>query len=284
MAVVSYREVMPRAFSHRFGEAPSAERKFVVTVDEPTSHQTIIGAIGIVHRSPHPEYPFLWMLDGQVNESDRHHAEVVYRYELPKQDEPDENPLARPDVWSFSTGGVAVPALFYYEANAIKPLVNTAGEVFEGLTTEASELRATINGNRATFPVFAAAAVTNCVNKDVYLGCNPHTWKCAGIGGQQQTELVDGFPLRYWSVSVELVCRPSGWPLLIPNVGWNYREGNVLKRAFVLDNEQPPNQVPSAAPVPLNQDGSIRNGRPDILSRRVNPEVNFAPFFGEPSL
>lgn len=283
MAVISSREVLPRTFSHKFGDTPSAERKFAVTLDEPTSHQVIIDAIGILHRASHPEYTYLKMLDGQVTDTDRHHAEVTYKYEITKQDEPDSNPLARPDVWSFSTGGVAVPALFFYVGNLIRPLTNTAGEVFEGLMTDESELRATISGNRAEFPVLAAAAVTNCVNQDNYLGCPIHTWKCAGIGGQQQTEVVNGSELRYWSVTVELICRPSGWPLLIPNVGWNYRDGNVLRRAFVMDNEQPPNQVPSAAPVPLNADGSIRNGQPDILRRRVNPEIAFAGFFGEPT-
>lgn len=283
MAVIAYREVLPRTFSHKFGEPPSAERKFVVTVDEPTPTQTIIGAIGIAHGASHPEYSYLKMLDGQVTEPDRHHAEVTYSYAVPKQEDADENPLARPDVWSFSTGGAAVPALYYYEGDALRPLVNTAGEMFEGLMTEESEMRATIAGNRLQFPVLAAAAVTNCVNKDVYLGCPPYTWKCAGIGGQQQTEVVDGVELRYWSITVELVCRSSGWPLLIPNVGWNYRDGNVLRRAFVLDDEQPPNKIASAAPVALNENGSIRNGKPDILNRRVHPQVTFSQFFGEPT-
>ena len=49
MAVISYREVIPRTASHKFGESPTAERKYIVTVDEPTPTQTLINAVGIFH-------------------------------------------------------------------------------------------------------------------------------------------------------------------------------------------------------------------------------------------
>jgi len=57
MAVVSYREVVGRTLSHSFGESPSAERKFVATLDSPnTSTQEVIDTVGIGHLSSHPEY------------------------------------------------------------------------------------------------------------------------------------------------------------------------------------------------------------------------------------
>lgn len=286
MAVVSYREVIPRVFSHKFGESPTAERKFVVTVDAPTPTQTIISAIGITHGSQHPEYLYLRMLDGQVTETDRHHAEVTFRYEVPKQEDPDPNPLARPDVWSFSVGGSQVPALVYYSGNGNgtkKPLQNTAKDFFEGLTVNEAEVRATISGNRSEFPLADAAAVTNSVNNAAYLGGAKHCWFCAGISGQQATEVVNDRDVRFWQVTVELIYRASGHNLLLPNVGWNFLQGGEKRRAWVW-NDDKTEKVPSGAPRPLNDQGGLKadDQEPDILERRVYPEADFAAYFGVP--
>ena len=56
MAIISSREVIPRTASHKFGESPTAERKYIVTVDEPTPTQNLINAVGILHASAHPEF------------------------------------------------------------------------------------------------------------------------------------------------------------------------------------------------------------------------------------
>lgn len=147
--------------------------------------------------------------------------------------------------------------------------------------TEESEVRATIAGNRAQFPLGIAAAVTNCVNSDEYLGGLKYTWKCQGIGAQQQVEVVNDIEIRYWSITVELVYRQSGWPLLLPNVGWNYLEGGEKKRCWVKDEDGV--QVASASPVALELNGNIRpTGAPDILTRRVHKAVAFEPYFGTP--
>lgn len=291
MAVVASHEVLPRTFSHRFGDSPTAERKFIVTVDAPTDTQTIINAVGIQHAYVHPEFPYLLMLDASATETDRHHVEITYRYELPKQENLDPNPLARPDVWSFSTGGSQVPALTYYEGagnDDLRPIVNTAGEYAgEGLTTVEAEVRATIAGNRQTFPLAMNAAVTNCVNSLPYLGAPKHSWQCAGISGQQASEVVNGQEIRYWQITVELVYRRSGWNLLIPNVGWNFKENGVLKRCWVRDpatNEL----VASGSPRPLNAAGGMKAEGlpPDIIGGnaglRMFPETDFTPYFGTP--
>jgi len=286
MAVISYREVIPRTASHRFGEAPTAERKYIVTVDEPTPTQTLVNAVGIFHASAHPEFSYLKCLNIQVTETDRHHAEITYSYELPKQEELDPNPLARPDVWSFSTGGAQVPALVYYDGSGNsnkKPLQNTAKDFFEGLTTLEAEVRASISGNRPTFPLANAAAVTNSVNSSSYLGGAAHTWLCAGISGQQATEVVNDVELRYWQITVELVYRASGHDLLLPNVGWNYLEGGEKKRVWVRDPESG-EKVASGSPRALTNTGGLKadDQEPDILTRRVYPEADFSNYFGTP--
>ena len=290
MTVIASREVIPRTFSHRFGEAPTAERKFIVTVDAPTATQDIINAVGITHTALHPEYTYLRMLDASLTETDRHHVEITYRYELPKQEDLDPNPLARPDVWTFSTGGSQVPALTYYHGSGnadIRPLQNSAKEYVEGLTTLEAEVRASISGNRSAFPLADAAAVTNAINSTSYLGGAAYTWQCAGIGGQQATEIVNDVELRYWQITVELVYRRSGWNLLIPDVGWNYLEGGQLKRAWVRDPETS-DKIASGTPRALNTDGTLKaeGEAPSILGGgsglRVFPAVNFSTYFGTP--
>lgn len=296
MAINSFREVLPRTFAHKFGESPTAERKFVATMSEPVDHQTILNAVGIFHGSMHPEFTYLLCTEGSITETDRHHAEVTYRYEVPSSGSQDSqpNPLARKDVWSFSTGGSAVPALIYYFGSGNsqrRALINSAGDFFEGAMTEESELRCSIAGNRAAFPIGIAAAVTNAVNSDGFLGASIHQWKCQGISGQQQVEVVSGIEIKYWSVTVELVYRASGWNLALPNVGWNYISGSggsaKKKRCYVFDESD--EKVPSANVMALNDDGSIRfntdftgSGAPTILNRRVHPEIAFTPYFGTP--
>jgi hypothetical protein len=62
MAVVGWREVSGRSLTHRFGEPPTADRKFIVTLDNTApSVGEVAGAIGIFHGAPHPEFGFITM-------------------------------------------------------------------------------------------------------------------------------------------------------------------------------------------------------------------------------
>lgn len=290
MGILSATEQASRTFSHKFGESPTAERKFIVTSDNTApSHQAILNFVGIFHGTVHPEYNYLRCVEGAISEGTptAYHAEVTYRYEVPKggNSSSQVNPLSRPDVWSFSTGGAAVPALVYYDSSdQLVPLVNSANDFFEGAMTEESETRCTISGNRAAFPVGVATAITNAVNSDGFLGAAQHQWKCAGIGAQQSVEVVDGVEIKYWQVTVELVFRQSGWSLKLPNIGYNYLQGSEKKRAYVLDPEPPFEKVPSSNPVALTQTGDIAPAgtMPTILTRRVHKQVAFAPYFGTP--
>jgi hypothetical protein len=285
MAVLSYREILPRTFSHKFGESPTAEIKYALTLDGATNTQEIIGAIGIAHGAAHPEYSYLLCHNGQVTETDRYHAEATYSYEVPKGHEYDANPLSRADIWSFSTGGISVPTFRYYNGDGngdIKPLTNTAGDIIEGAQTIQGELRLSIAGNRATFPIADAVAVTGAVNSDSFLGALAHEWICNGISGQPATEVVNGAEVKYWQVTVELSYKAGGYKLYLPNAGWNYLEGSQLTRAYVID-DQTKERVASASVVKLTQGGAIQtSGDPIILERRVNPAVAFSSYFGTP--
>jgi hypothetical protein len=323
MSIVSLREILPRTFEHRFGESPRAQTKYSITVTVPITTQQALEAVGIKHGSPHPEYGYLLCVNGSLNEVDRHHVEVVYDFELPPRGSSEfaESPLARPDSWSYSTGGAMVPALFSYAgpSNLLVPLVNSAGDIFEGLTRPEAELRVTISGNRPTFDFALATNITNCVNIDPYLGGAPYTWMCTGISGSPQSEVVNGIEIEYYSFVTELIYRESSHLLFIPNVGWNYltgasagasaedkqpdktaapgiaiktatlprTSGSGIKkeRAFVLDPEDKETKLPSSNPVALNDNGSMKAAglAPDILVRRVNRAILFGQFFGTPT-
>lgn len=296
MAVVSYREIVGRSFQHRFGDAPTAELRYVVTLDDPaTATQDILNAVGIAHGSSHPEYAYLLCVEGSVSEADPspYHATVTYRYEVPQTGSAEfaASPLSRADVWSFSTGGATVPALTYYHGSGNldrRPLVNAAGDFFENVTCNEAEVRATIVGNRSAFPLADAAAVTNGVNSSTYLGGAAYTWRCSGIGAQQQTEVVSGVEVNFWQVTVELTYRQSGWVLNLPHIGWHYLTGGTPAKewCFVRDR-QTGFDVPAGSPQPLDSSGSLKYtggsyGPPDIIQRRVNHEIDFSTYFGTP--
>lgn len=297
MSVLAFREVLPRVFRHRFGEPPQAERKFTVSLTQPVANQLILNAVGIFFGDTHPEYTYLRCVEGNVTETDRHYAEVTYRYELPPRgtQQFEASPLARPDVWSFSVGGAQVPALTYYEGAGngdIRPLVNAANEfVYENVTTLAAEVRATISSNRAVFPLPIAAEVANSINASPYLFGERHTWMCSGINATQAVEAVNNVEVAYWQITVELLYRASGWNLLLPNIGLHQIKGGKKTPCVVEDDTQtPPCDVPSPTPQALDVNGLQKTNMdpPDILGgpdgRRIYKEVEFAPYFGTPPI
>lgn len=285
MGVLSWRETTGRSLTHQFGQSPSAERRFVVTLDSTdTATALIVNSVGIFHLDAHPEFSFLRMTNASVTEASPtpFHAEVTFSYSVPEQEEQEPNPLARPDIWSFSTSGAAVPAFYYFDGTTQKVLVNSADDFFEGAMTDESEVRATIQSNRPSFPLALAAQVTNCVNSDAYLGAPQFHWKCAGISASQATEIVNETEIRYWQITAELVFRQTGWELQLPDVGYNVFEGGQKIRGYVLDPDDKTTRIPCANPIALNSDGTKRDGAPSILKRRVHRSVAFAGLFGTP--
>lgn len=287
MSVHSWRE-LPRTATHLIGSSPEFERRFVVTLNNPdTNASVIIAAVGAQHGALHPEVAAAKCREVTVTEAyegNRYWAEVVAQYTIPTAEEEsiDLLPWLRPDVWKFQTQGVSVPALYYYDGATQKPLTNSAGDYFEGLTVDEAQQKVTITSNRQQFPSALAAAVTNCVNDGAYLGFAQDGVKVQGISGEPAVEQVNGIEVRYWKITSELLCRQSGWSLLLPDVGFNYIDGGVKKRADVLgpDGEQ----VASANPIALNGSGGKQAGAtlPAILTRRVYKRITMSQYFGNP--
>ena len=289
MAATSFTELATVAASRKFGEPPTFQRKFVVEVDNPTTNQTDIANYpGVVFLQPHPEASYCKAMNVSVANynGSRWHYEVTWDYELPRQANVDPNPLARADIWKWSTGGLQVPALYYYEGQTLTPLQNSAQDFFEGVTTDISTLQASISGNRPTFDYGLATTVTNAINAGSYLGGAEYTWKCSGIAATPAVEVVNEAEIRYWQVEVTLEYRPDGWPLQLPNIGWNYLSGGTKRRVTVAydpGSGQPIEQVPASNPQPLTSAGALSTGAPTVLVRRVHKAVNFQQYFGTPT-
>jgi hypothetical protein len=287
MSVHSWRE-LPRTATHLIGASPEFQRRFILTLNNPdTSSGLMVATVGAQHGAPHPEVPAARCRELTVNEAyegNRYWAEVIADYAIPENEDrdPDLLPWLRPDIWKFQTQGVAVPALFYYDGSTQKPLTNSAGDYFEGLTVDEAQQKITIQSNRQSFPSALAAAVTNCVNESVYAGFPQDCIKVQGISGEQVTEQVNGQEVRYWKITSELLGRQTGWNLLLPDVGFNFIEGGTKKRADVEgpDGEQ----IPSANPIALNGSGGKQTGAtlPAILTRRVYKRIDMSQYFGTP--
>lgn len=293
MGIVSVTELAAVSASRKFGEAPKMSRQFVVEVDSPaTDTAAITNAPGISFLDRHPEAGYCRAFDVQVSNynDSRWHYIVEWRYELPKQQNPQLHPLARPDIWKFSTSGLSVPALTYYDGDGndnVLPLVNTAFDYFEGCMMDLACLDVHISGNRASFDYTLALQVQNAVNATTYLGGEKHTWKCEGVSGQPAVEVFFEQEVRFWQVEVVLKYRPDGWPLQLPNIGWNYLDAGQKKRVYVVDTDTN-EKVPSSNPQALDSSGGMKlisygsPSEPDKLSRRVSPEVEFSQYFGLP--
>lgn len=292
MAILNIFE-MPRSGTHKFGEGPSFVRTFKVEVSN-ASHTfaEIVQACGVTHGSPHPEFPSAVVDELDVSEAieqqganadgsvGRFIVNVTATYAVPQREGPPQNPLNRPDIWKFTTQGVAVPALYYYDGTTLKPLTNSAGDYFEGLSVDEAQQKITITSHRASFPSGTAAAITNCVNNSSYLGFPQDCVKVQGISGEEVVEVVDDVPWWYWKVTTELLARQTSWNLLIPDVGFNFIEGGQKKRAFVRGPDG--DNVASANPVALDGSGGMQSAGtlPAILTRRVYKRIDFSSYFG----
>ena len=287
MSVHSWRE-LPRVATHLIGASPEYERRFIATLNSPdTNAALVVGTIGVTHYSSHPEYAYARCYDLQYSEGyegNRYWVEVVAKYKIPEAEweQSDLLPWLRPDVWKFQTQGVGVPALTYYDGETQKPLTNSAGDYFEGLTVDEAQQKITITSNRQQFPSSLAAAVTNCINDGGYLGFAQDCVKVQGISGEQATEQVNGQEVRFWKITSELLGRQTGWNLLLPDIGFNFLNGGIRTRAFVMGEEG--EKLPSTNPIALNGSGLKKaDGElPAILTRRVYKRITMSQYFGTP--
>lgn len=286
MSILNVTE-MTRSAQHLIGSSAEFTRTFVVRLSGPSTSSAVVAACGCGLGSGHPELFAATCFNLEYEErfeGDDFQAVVVAQYRVPEEEDKDQLPWLRADVWKFQTQGVAVPALFYWDGNTQKPMTNSAGDYIEGVTVDEAQQKITIQSNRLAFPSALAAAVTNCVNDSVYLGFAQDCVKVQGISGELVTEVVNDQEVRYWKITSELLARQTGWNLLIPDVGFNFIEDGQRKRAFVIGPPPDQAELPSANPVPLNGNGAIvpAGQLPAIITRRVYRRIGMSQFFGTP--
>jgi hypothetical protein len=289
MPVASSRE-LPRKSKFRFGESRDLTRQFVITWDAvgQGTAADVATHLNIDFGSAHPEYGNVKCVavDYEENyEGSQYHSLFTARYGIPEGGVDEfAAPTLRPAHWKFTTQGATVPALRYFEGSGngtLRPLTNSAFDLVSGLTGDEAQCKVVITENRATFPSALAIALTNCINSTSWIGGGTHCWKCQGINGELKFEEWSGTIYRFWEVTVELLFRQTGWPLQLPDVGFNFILNNQKRRAMVFDFENA-EWVASPGPVGLDGNGGLTLGAPAILTRRVHPEVNFNSYFGSP--
>jgi len=288
MGIASSRE-LARTTEGEVGFATKAVRTFVLTLDDntldgtPPTETEIISHLTLDNWGvAHPQLAFLGLRKVQITEryvDSPYHIQVVAEYGLLTANEL-ATPLTRTAEWTFAAEPAQVPALYYWDGMTRKPLVNSANDYYEGLTTEEQLVRATVKKNYQNFPA-AQMRATNRINSGDYFGCPAHSWKVAGVNATYTIESYNNTVHTYWATTCELLYRESKWNLQLPDVGWNYLSGGVKRRAMVFDFENG-EWVASANPVALDGSGNQSSTFPAILERRVNSEDNFTTLFGTP--
>jgi hypothetical protein len=288
MAVSSFRE-LGRTLEGEVGGATVAKRRFVVILDDetatrPTANLDVINAVGGgTWGVAHPEFLFLGLRKATMNENfgdNPYHVEVTLEYGVIPSNL-SLAPISRPAEWVFeAVAGDQIPALFFFDGSTKRPLTNSAYDFFEGLTVPESLTRVTIKKNFSSRP----AEIINSfgfLNSDVFSGAAANHCKHEGSKVEKIEELWGNVRYNYWRAESQVLFRPSGWNLQLPDVGFNFIAGGQKRRAMVFDFENS-EWVPSPNPVGLNGSGGLSGGYPNILERRVLPQVSFSGLFGSP--
>ena len=286
MAVSSFRE-LGRTLEGEVGGVTVAKRRFVVILDDnatvtPTANMEVVNAVGGgTWGVAHPEFSFLRLRKAIMNENfgdNPYHVEVTLEYSVI----PSNlllGPLFRPAEWVFeAVSGDQLPALFFFDGTTKRPLTNSAFDFFEGLTVPESLTRATITKNYANRP----DGIINSfgfLNSDSFSGAAAHHCKHEGSKIEKVEELWGNVRYNYWRAESQILFRPSGWNLQLPDIGFNFISGGQKRRAMVFDFENA-EWIPSAGPLGLDGNGGLTGGYPAILERRVLPQTSFTGLFG----
>jgi hypothetical protein len=279
MSVTAFREIIDgRGASQRFAETVKCKRSFLVTVDDPTTQVTeIADSIGIAWLDPHPEFPAVYVTDiAAQNDGDPLHYKVEFTYDLIKPEDRAKLPWQRKDKFSYDGALTSAPCFLHYNDGNGSPklIVNSAGDPLEGLQRDEAEWVVNIEGNRQYFIKSVARQYLNAVNSDAWSECEPGTVKCQRISGKLEIEQVEGQEITYWSVSITLAYRETGWATKTWDVGFNQIVSG--QRRKILDStEQPVSQ-----PVALSGGAAKAAGSPpDMLTFHVYKRLPFAGIF-----
>ena len=195
----------------------------ILSTSETDSITTILGASGLPAKgSSHPEKTAAIVVERDCD----HHDEVLnvwyynVRYSTKIQTREDAEYASQRVKGGMRSGSVDVPA--FYDSRGY-PLVNTAGDLYEGLSRKVRTRVVNVTANFASVPQFLFemsdtvnnAAVTihgvsypagSCLLTDVDMPDEPSRDKAGNL---------------YLPVSYKVEINPMGWWILLPNKGMN---------------------------------------------------------------
>ena len=195
----------------------------ILSTSETDPITTILGASGLPAKgNSHPEKTAAIVTDLDCD----HHDEVLnvwyynVRYSTKIQTREDAEYASQRVKGGMRSGSVDVPA--FYDARGY-PLVNTAGDLYEGLSRKVRTRVVNVTANFASVPQFLfemsdtvnSAAVTihgvsypagSCLLTDVDMPDEPSRDKAGAL---------------YLPISYKIEINPNGWWILLPNKGMN---------------------------------------------------------------
>jgi len=287
-ATITSTVELARTFENEVQKGGVAKRRWVCNLSDnaltnggpPEIGPILQATCGDTWGVSHPVHNLLGLKKLYVNErfsDDPYKLEVVAEYALVSADDL-LTPTERAAQWSFESQPGQVAALFYYDGQTQKPLTNSAYDYFPGLTAEESLVRVKVRKNFSTVP-YSWLAAQNCVNQSAYLGCATHTLKVASVEVSYATEDFHNQVVNYWAATATIAYRQSSHNLLLPDVGYNYLDGEEKRRAMVFDFKNS-EWIAASNPVGLDGNGAQTLGAPAILNRRICPEIDFSGLFG----
>lgn len=153
----------------------------------------------------------------------------------------DPNPLTRPPV--ITGGGADFTQTVDHDVDG-KPILNSAGQLYEGLPER--PIRAmtfTIQRNEAGNPATKAGTNSNTTNSDVWYGVAIGNGLMGKITFAKKIEIVNGSPVTYWEVTYPITVRRDGWRVKLIDNGYAYLDGT--NRATILDKGGNTPRVPA---------------------------------------
>ena len=306
MGIQAWRE-LPRSFEREVGKAPTELfKRYVMTLDDnalngsqPLTVDQIFAATGLTFGVTAWDSVYLQYKPRKVRIEEAYEGnpyEILVTVSFGIVD-PDEliAPTSRAATWQVESQTIEVPALYYFDGSGNgtkRPLMNSANDYFQGLTTGEPIARMrwfkNIAATRASsgaqpyggFP-WNIVNAQNSVNNAAWGSNLVHTARVENVNVEYEEEEFDGLLYNIWKTTVIIAIRATSWNLQLPDVGFNYLSGGQKRRAMVRDNENG-EWIPSPNPVGLDGSGNQTNGVPAVLNRRVCPEANFTSLFGAP--
>jgi hypothetical protein len=223
MAVSYVKEISRLKWREADDGSEEADIVYEILLDNyATSLSTILAASGVpARRSAHPENSNALCVRRQFDNVDGFDTllQITATFSTAPQDQEDKTaPLSMMVRGAMRSVKVDVPA--YYDAFA-RPLVNTAGDVYEGLTKPSRRRMVSVTANFSSIPNFLfdlaetinAASVT--IHGKTYPAGTCYLSNVASPDTPERSE--DG--VEFWPITYDVEINPDGYYIVLPNKG-----------------------------------------------------------------